>query len=41
MMCNGVQTEIDHLTSRGIEDYAARVNAWKYELHLKQESAKK
>lgn len=40
VVCNGVQSEIDHLVSKGCEDYASRINAWKYELHLKQEATK-
>ncbi len=40
MLCNGSLTEIKMLEKMGIEEYASTVNAWKYELHLKQKSVK-
>jgi len=40
MACNGSITEIKMLERMPIEEYASTINAWKYELHLKQKSVK-
>jgi hypothetical protein len=40
-ICNGVLSEIDLLEKKPIEEYAQAIDAYKYELHLKEKSAKK
>lgn len=40
MVCNGVVSEMRLLESLSIDEYSATLNAWKYELHLKQNAVK-
>jgi hypothetical protein len=41
MVCNGVLSEIKTLERMKIDEYASTLNAWKYELHLKQDKLSK
>jgi hypothetical protein len=41
IVCNGVLSEIKILEALTIDEYASTLNAWKYELHLKNDKLPK